>query len=63
MAKIAKVARKENLTKIGMRSFLNKAGAPIYTVDSKRTLRRGDAARIKLKFAVSACHPLPVSIP
>jgi DNA-binding phage protein len=28
MAKMASVARKENLAKIGMRSFLNKVGAP-----------------------------------
>jgi hypothetical protein len=28
MAKMASVARKENLAKIGMRSFFNKVGAP-----------------------------------
>jgi DNA-binding phage protein len=38
MAKMASVARKENLAKIGMRNFFNKVGAPQLHQLSKRCI-------------------------
>jgi hypothetical protein len=57
IAKIAKVARKENLAKIGMRSFFNKVGAPIYTDDSKGTRRRGENQKEVRRVSESPCLP------